>query len=388
MANELERQRYIRSLSRDDLKRLVSIFSFSPLFGLQENIPLMFTRSEIEKLPKTFKKEFRTDGCTAHIYRRKIGKESYTYDIKYRRNSYNVTVTDKNLDVAKKKFIEKLKTAEKVTKTTARAGTAVPTTFNAFANYYFENFRKKKVAKLTLKSDLCKYRNYIKPYFKETPIKKITPADCQKLLDSIFEEGKGKTATDVHGLLSVIFKTAILHGIISTNPLNIVILQKHEKTHGTALSKDEEKKLLNYFKGTRYEQSFALLLYCGLRPNELETAKVNGKFIVAKNSKRKNGKVEYKKIPISPMLAPYVTDKEIVLIENKNVNYLRTKMKEALPNHILYDLRTTFYSRLKECGVADNAINEYVGHSLGILGNTYTDLSDEYLLKEGKKFKY
>lgn len=88
------------------------------------------------------------------------------------------------------------------------------------------------------------------------------------------------------------------------------------------------------------------------------------------------------------MLAPYVADKELVLIENKNVNYLRTKMKEALPNHILYDLRTTFYSRLKECGVADNAINEYVGHSLGILENTYTDLSDEYLLKEGKKFKY
>ena len=388
MANELERQRYIRSLSRDDLERLVSILSFSPLFGLQENIPLAFTPSEVEKMPKTFKKKFRTDGCTARVYRRKIGKESYTYDIKYRRNSYNVTVTDKNLDTAKKKFIEKLKTAEKVTKSNSKAGTAVPTTFNAFANYYFENFRKKKVAKLTLKSDLCKYRNYIKPYFKETPIKKITPADCQRLLDSIFDEGKGKTATDVHGLLSIIFKTAILHGIILTNPLNIVILQKHEKTHGTALSKDEEKNLLNYFQDTRYEQSFALLLYCGLRPNELETAKVDGKFIVAKNSKRKNGKVEYKKIPISPMLAPYVTDKELVLIENKNVNYLRTKMKEALPNHILYDLRTTFYSRLKECGVADNAINEYVGHSLGILGNTYTDLSDEYLLKEGKKFKY
>ena len=339
-------------------------------------------------MPKTFKKEFRTDGCTAHIRKRQCGKNFYTYTVRYRKNGYNIEITNKNLDIAKKKFIEKLKTAEKVIKTTARAGTAVPTTFNAFASYYFENFRKKKVTKLILKSDLCKYRNYIKPYFKETPIKKITPVDCQRLLDSIFEEGKGKTATDVHGLLSIIFKTAILHGIISTNPLNIVILQKHEKTHGTALSKDEEKKLLNYFKDTRYEQSFAVLLYCGLRPNELETAKVDGKFIVAKNSKRKNGKVEYKKIPISPMLAPYVTDKELVLIENKNVNYLRTKMKEALPNHILYDLRTTFYSRLKECGVADNAINEYVGHSLGVLGNTYTDLSDEYLLKEGKKFKY
>lgn len=205
-------------------------------------------------------------------------------------------------------------------------------------------------------------------------------------MDSIFEEGKGKTATDVHGLLSIIFKTAILHGIISTNPLNIVILQKHEKTHGTALSKDEEKKLLNYFKGTRYEQSFALLLYCGLHPNELETAKVDGKFIVAKNSKRKNGKVEYKKIPITPMLAPFL--KNVSELKIYKPYTIREKLGKILPNHILYDLRTTFYSRCKECGVSEYALSEFMGHSLGALGNAYTDLSDEFLLKEGQKIKY
>lgn len=387
MANELERQRYIRSLSRDDLERLVSILSFSPLFGLQENIPLTFTPSEVEKMPKTFKKEFRTNGCTARVYCRKIGKESYTYDIKYRRNSYNVTVTDKNLDVVKKKFIEKLKTAEKVIKTTARAGTAVPTTFNAFSMYFFEKFRIKKISKQTYQSDLNRYKKYLLPYFKERPRKLITAEQCQNLLDDITAKGKGKTADEIFSLISIIFKAAISHGIIAKNPLDIVVHRNHEREHGTALTKDEERILLSV-PNEEERLMFAVALYTGMRPNEYETAKIDGKFIVCKNSKRKNGKVEYKKIPISPMLAPYVTDKELVLIENKNVNYLRTKRKEALPNHILYDLRTTFYSRLKECGVADNAINEYVGHSLGVLGNTYTDLSDEYLLKEGKKFKY
>ena len=41
--------------------------------------------------------------------------------------------------------------------------------------------------------------------------------------------------------------------------------------------------------------ALAISLFTRLRPNELSTAKIEGNFIVAINSKRKNGKVEYKK---------------------------------------------------------------------------------------------
>ena len=86
------------------------------------------------------------------------------------------------------------------------------------------------------------------------------------------------------------------------------------------------------------------------------------------------------------MLAPYLQN--VFDFESINRDVIREKFKAILPNHILYDMRTTFYSSLKECGVADAARDEFVGHSLGALGNAYTDLSDEYLLREGAKFQY
>lgn len=187
--------------------------------------------------------------------------------------------------------------------------------------------------------------------------------------------------------MNVIFKAAILHGLMKQNPLDIVLHQEHEREHGKALTKEEEKILPGAFKGTKYEIPFAVALYTGMRPNEYPTARVEGDFIVAVNSKRKTKKVEYKKIPITPMLRPYWEGFSGSLAF-PSYKTMREKFLSVLPNHILYDMRTTFYSRCTECGIADAARDEFVGHSLGKLGNAYTDLSDNFLLREGEKFRY
>ena len=199
----------------------------------------------------------------------------------------------------------------------------------------------------------------------------------------VFGKGMMKTNNELYSLLNGVFKMAIAHNILTQNPLSVVIIQKHQSKHGKALTKSEEKELLNSLKGSRYEKLMALALYTGLRPNELATARVEGEFIVAKNSKRKGGKIEYKKIPISPMLKPYFEkDNEI---DMPGVEYLRDQFNKILPNHIFYDLRTTFYTRCEECGVAPPARDHFVGHSSSVLNKTYTSLSDEYLLQEGQK---
>ncbi|MBE5750151.1 MAG: hypothetical protein E7346_04725 [Clostridiales bacterium] len=345
-------------------------------------VNINFTQKEINKMPKTFRKEFRTDGCTARVYKRKVSKNAFTYDIKYRRNGYSVFVTDRNLESAKQKFIEKLKTAEKINKRT----TVAPMTFNSFAMFHFENFRKKKVKEKTYENDLSRYKKYLKPYFEEKLLTKITSLECQDLIEEISNSGKGKTSEEIYSLMSIIFKAAIAHGILTKNPLDIVIHLKHDRKHGKALTKAEEKHLLESTVESEYQLMFAIALYTGLRPNEYETAKRDGEFIVAINSKRKNGKTEYKKIPITPMLKPYIKDNQEISFYKPYT--LREKFNSILPNHILYDLRTTFYSRCIECGVSEIAQKLFVGHSLGELGNAYTDVSDEYLLKEGAKLNY
>ena len=261
----------------------------------------------------------------------------------------------------------------------------VPTTFTAFTMYYFENFRKKKVAELTYKIDIRRFNKNLAPYFADTPLKKITPLQCQNLLESLNKQGKGKTADEVHGLMSVVFKMAIKHGIITRNPLDVIYHEKHVRISGKSLTKDEETRLKNALQDTEYLAYCMLSLYTGLRPNELKTAYLDGDFIVAVNSKRKHKRIEYKKIPIIKALKPYVKDgiPKIARVEN-----FRKLYKSILPDHIIYDMRTTFYSRCKEFGVSEYALSEYMGHSLGAIGNAYTDLSDEYLLNESKKLDF
>ena len=365
------------------LGRLQSITSFEGKEQDNEEVFWKFSAKEISSMPKTFRKEFRTEGCTAHIRKRRSGKNNWNYEIRYRRNGYNITVSSNYLDEAKRKFIEKLHYIDK--HGTEKENT-VPSTMDAFSMYFFENFHKRKVAQSTYRIALNQYKNHVLPHFGDMPIKKITPKKCQELLDKIDASGISRTTDDIFSMLNIIFKAAVKHAIIEHNPMDMVFHKKHEREHGTALTKDEERKLLDSMKGTPYELMFAVALYTGMRPNEYKTAKIEGKFIVARNSKRKGGKIEYKKIPIHPMLSPYMQGVDELKFCNEDT--LRDKFRKLFPERRLYDLRTTFYTRCQECGVSPVARDTFVGHSLGELGNTYTDLSDEFLYAEGQKIKY
>ncbi len=341
-----------------------------------------FTDEEIKTMPKTFRRLIILQNRRCRLRTRQSGKDGTTYEIRYRRDGYDVHACGKTIEIAKANFIEKLKTAQPMEKKTG-GGSEIPATFTAFSLYHFENFKKEKVSPKHYDNYLRLFNRYLSPRFKETPLIKITPSDCKTILDEVKGQGKGKTADDLHSILNGIFKNAIAHALIERNPLALILHVQHERENGQAITKADEITLFKALNGSIYEISAALALYCGLRPNELETAQIQGDFIKAINSKRKGGKVEYKLIPIINRLRPFLPADGVFHIPN--LDMLRREIKKALTGHKLYDLRTTFYTRCDEMGVAPPARDEFVGHSSGILTNTYRDLSNEYLLKEGAK---
>lgn len=342
---------------------------------------LKFDNKEISKMPKSFRHTFRAEGQTICYRKRKRGRRSCSYEARYRRHGYNISISATSLENLKIRFIEALHNSENLANFPR-----VPSTFHEFATYYFETFRKRKVTKITFENDMYRYRNHLYPYFGSKPLRLISPGECQVLIDSFVNKGHGRTAEEIYTLLNCILKSAIAHGVIERNPLAIIFKEKHQRTHGKALTVDEEIKLLSETAGTRYQLLYAVALYTGLRPNEYYTAVIEGKFIKAVNSKRKSKIIEYKRIPITPMLKKWLYG--ITEFHFPRIEYMRDKFNSILPNHKLYDLRTTFNTRCQECGVSDVARKTFMGHSLGKLDNAYTDLSDEFLLKEGNKIDY
>lgn len=352
-----------------------------------------FTEKEITLMPKKMQGILRIHRKSCRWRIHKCGKNSSTIEIRFRADGYNLSASGKTLEIARKRMLEKLRAAKPTLIASKKQSTEpkIPQTFNAFAQFFFREYRENKVAAKTYQNDSNRYKRYLLPFFGEEPLKKITPYDCKRLLAPLEEAEKFKTHDEIFSLLSLIFKSAIAHDVIEKNPLRTLERIAYKQETSVALTKDEEIELLSKtHKEPIFELALALALYTGLRPNEIETARIDGEFIVAVNSKQKkkirvkNGQniVEHKKIYICDKLRAYLQNGLPAL---PGIQSIRRRMKKALPSHLLKDLRKTFNSRCKELGVSTHAREYFMGHSLGKVDRTYTSFSDEYLLKEGKK---
>lgn len=130
---------------------------------------------------------------------------------------------------------------------------------------------------------LARYNKYIKPYYHNRDITKITPLDIQQNLNSMIYEATDNTISRVHTVWKHIISTARLLDVISVNPLERVKVPQSristEKRSQTVSDEDLEK-ILQYFFATgrsdndRYDNTMIanfmiVMMETGMRPAEI-----------------------------------------------------------------------------------------------------------------------
>lgn len=352
---------------------------FSVLQTEKKNISsiITFSQKEISNMDKTFKKEFIANGLAAHVIKRNRGKNAFVYEIRYRRNGYDVRAASATLDEAKRRFL-KLTAPEEIEKHRKKQYSGSKNSFRFIANEWLE-FKKDKLNPRTHKNYESYAIRYLFPVLGNMMIEQIKTIDVNKVMS----RAEGRVYEDLRVILNSVFKYAIANGIVQHNPMLLIPFKKAERNRRRALSSQELHKLterLNLPEYSEYKRTFLILLFFGLRPCELEDARFEGNFLIARNAKRKNGKIEYKKIPVcrqarelldltAPVLCPHRTD---VL----NRIFKRIMGDE---NVTQYFLRHTFATVCQQY-VRPDIVDVWMGDSPErLVGRVYTHFPDEFM---------
>lgn len=121
----------------------------------QEETTLLFSVEEVSKMPRKFRKIFRTNKQTAHVRR----KDGDVYEIRMQLDGHRITASAKYLDLAKERFIKKLREYNEYGRTgkkeTAQSVPDVaPLSVSDYALHYLQTFKRPNISEKHF-SNLC-----------------------------------------------------------------------------------------------------------------------------------------------------------------------------------------------------------------------------------------
>ena len=347
---------------------------------------LHFTYKEIKNMATTFKKVFIANGLCAHIIKRESGKKSVCYEIHYRSNGYDISTSSTNLAKAKEKFLGKTIPGEIEKYYTSKQENET----KLFQNVFEEWFRFKSKTKVTEKvlNTHKKHFETLPKNIQQKPIATITMEDVATCLNGLAE----RMYEEYRTLFNMVFNFAIANGYIFNNPLSLIPFSRATRKTREALSEQELRSFLIKIQQPKFDkirQIAYFYYFFGLRASELnEETRREGDFIITQNRKRKNGKIEYKKIPI-PKEAESLIDWNYplhrVIRANTAGKLFRTLLGEGKS---AYNLRHTF-STICQQEVRQEIVEIWLGDSpQRLIGKVYTHFSDKFMREEMNKVKF
>ena len=368
---------------------LDSLFATQPQkgsFDIQEkkesavSTVIRFTQKEIEKMANSFKKVFIANGLAAHVIKKHSGKNSFCYEIRYRANGYNITASSTDLKKAKEKFLAKTKPTE-INKYLSKEYKK-PTNLLEDIFEEWHQYKKGTITDITL-NRLQFHFSTLPESLRKQPISSIRTGDLDKVMKNV----KPRKYEELRSLFNGIFKYAIASGIVTNNPVSLIQFKRAERQSRDAFSEQEISAFLTNLKLPEFEpirQGAYLLYFFGLRPCEIdEETRRDGDFLITRNRKRKNGKIEYKKIPI-PTQTQGLIDWDKPLIFNCT-RITRDRLFKKLfgeNSKTAYCLRHTFCTTCQQY-VRQEIVDIWMGDSpQRLIGQVYTHFSDKFMLEQ------
>ncbi len=353
------------------------------------------TKLEVKEMPERIRKIFIANN---YIVNYRITSNGY-YEARVRRSDMYIEASGRDFETMRKRFMDRLsayynKVPEPVQETVEQpVRTAKTVLFTDYAEEWLK-IKEKTVKPSTYKEYERSYRVDLAPMFNGKYLADISRNDLQNYLFAIVNETKYKKAHKLALMLNCIFDMAAEDFGI-TSPMKKVVLPNYQTKSGVALTLDEETRLINYCKTHKQidgTDALLVLLLFGLRKSELASIEIiDGKWLKCETSKERLGQnVVLRKIPFTPMVKKYLPYIDFEKAKATNLNTITTRLKRLLPNHHPHELRHTFVSRCKTCGVNPEVVSIWAGHSLSgtITTTVYTHYDDDFQLKEAEKVNY
>ncbi len=367
------------------IERLIALETQGSIAALQQHARsvttiIKFTYKEIQMMSFTFKKEFIANGLTAHVIKKESGRNSYCYEIRYRSNGYNIIASSTDLAEAKRKFLAKTVPGE-IEKYRVRRDSALSDIFADVFEKFFKHKAKSKVTPKTLNDYRIRF-DRIPNAIKEKRISAITTIELSEYMNTL----NPRAYEDMRTVFNGVFKFAMVLGVITVNPVALVPFQRADRQIREALSEEEIETFLRRINEPRFDKIRQLAYFYyffGLRASELdEETRREGDFLITRNRKRKNGKIEYKKIPV-PTQAQGLIDWTMPLHRKVRAGTANKLFKELLgEDKSAYNLRHTF-SAICQQYVRQEIVEIWIGDSpIRLIAKHYTHFSDKFMREQ------
>lgn len=347
-------------------------------------VDFQFTKKEIDKMTKDFKKKYLERGLVLNVR-----AKGDVYEIRYRRDGKCLSASSKNLNEAKAKMRVLLlqaygvKEPEKVKEERKNA--------LQYFLWYIEDVKTPKHNARYVKNLIGYVNVHLRPLFRDRYLSEIAFAELQRLINNLSAAGKNRTAKGIRTLLIEVYRSAVYDGLVKINHAARLAPVIYEQEHGRALTLEDEKRVLRaiLLSESAHRNDFLIMLFAGLRPCEVKSVRYEGDFLIVRCAKKRTGSEPiFRKVPMTPLFRRYVDI--TVPIDPVETRQLEKSLDVLFGGKInLYDFRHTFITRSKECGVPEEVVQTWVGHSARTLtGKTYTHFSDAFMLKEAEKLNY